>query len=76
MTDHTISTTTVAGYALWLLGAGFVALSFFGPLPLAAIGLLLAGAGGVMQIRGFLCAQERQHRNAFELGRESVRSLR
>lgn len=76
MTDHTISTTTVAGYALWLLGAGFVALSFFGPLPLAAIGLLMAGAGGVVQIRGFFFCLQRREREAYEIGRDSVTRLR
>lgn len=73
MHDRTISATTTIAYACWFTGTLLVFLSFFGPLQLAAVGLLIAGAGGVMQIRGFLCALERRERNAFALGKDYER---
>lgn len=76
MQDMTISATKAIAYLLWTIGTGFVAASFFGPLQLAAVGLLLAGAGGVSQMRGYICGLQRRERDAFDLGRDSVRSLR
>lgn len=76
MIESTVTVRTVTALLLWTAGIIAIGLSFFGPLQLAAIGLLLAGMGGVVQIRGFLCALERRERNAFDLGRDSVRNLR
>lgn len=76
MIDRKISAIAALAYTLWMMGAVFVACSFFGPLQLAAVGLLLAGMGGVAQIRMFLCRMADREAGAFELGRESVRSIR
>lgn len=62
MQDATMSATTTTAYALWVLGATLIGLSFFFALQLAAIGLYCAGAGGVLHIRSFFLCDQRQRR--------------
>lgn len=78
MIDRKISATSTLAYALWSVGAVLIGLSFVLPLQLAAVGLLLAGMGGVTQIRGMFCGLAEREREAYRLGQESagMRSVR
>lgn len=76
MQDVAISGRVIS-YALWALGGMTVALSLFvGPPQLASVGVLLAMAGAVLQVRSYICALSSRDREAFDMGRDSVRSLR
>lgn len=70
MIDRKISATQTFAYAHWALGLSLIVTSFYGPIQLAALGLLAAGVGGVAQIRGMICGLEERERNAFDLGRD------
>lgn len=63
-------------YVLWLMAGAFVVLNFIFDPPFGEVGVLLAIAGSVLQVRGYFCAMQAREREAYELGRESVRSLR
>lgn len=45
----------------------------FVPVGLGTLGLLVAGAGGVLTIRTYFCDVARRERNAFELGLDAAR---
>lgn len=76
MNDMNISLNSTTAYALWTLGAVLIVWHMLTGNPTAALGLLLAGAGGVLTIRSFFCEQARREKAAFDLGRESIRSVR
>lgn len=71
--DRTISLTTMAAYALWSVGGGFVVVGYFFALWFTGVGLWLSGIGGVLWIRRMLCSQERKMQAGFELGRDYER---
>lgn len=73
MQDRTITATTAAALFLWPAGLGLVLLDLFTAVNTGQLGLYLAMGGGVLNIRGFFCAQNYRERNAFYLGRDSVK---
>lgn len=73
MLDRNISAISTVAYMMWGAGAVLIALSFIGPPQIGFVGLFVAGAGGVIQIRGFFCAQQRREFSAFELGQDFAR---
>lgn len=40
------------------------------------LGMVFGAAGGTLHIRGWFCRLERRERNAYELGRDSLRQIR
>src|SRR5690349_13905241 len=70
MIDRKISAGKTVAYTLWAAGFLCIAASFVLPLQVAAIGLFLAGAGGVLTIRGYVCALQQREQNAFDIGRD------
>lgn len=75
MYDMNISLNLAAAYLLWVLGALLIIWHMVSGDPTGSLGLFLAGVGGVLTIRSFFCAQARRECAAFELGRESVRTI-
>lgn len=78
MIDRSIPAGLSLAYLLWVLGGTFITASFVGPIQLAAVGVFIAGVGGVTQIRCCLSAMASREREAYRMGlghRESVRSL-
>jgi hypothetical protein len=76
MEDMTISATATLAYVLWAAGITLVLLQLVGVVPVGQLGLVAIAAAAVLNIRGFLAEQYRRERAAFNLGRESVRSVR
>jgi hypothetical protein len=76
MEDVTISATATLAYGLWAVGITFVVVQLFDGAPLGQLGLLAAGAGMVLNVRGFICTQCQREQSAFDLGRESVRAVK
>lgn len=72
LSDRSISFTAVLAGAGWIVGVALVVIDLFVAPRLDALGLIAAGAGGVLTIRGFFCTASERERNAFQLGRDSV----
>lgn len=77
MVQHEVSVNCVVAWIAWSLAvitAGVaVAYPRAGVEPLS---VLFTGAGAVLHVRGFIYGLQRRERQAFELGRDSVRPLR
>lgn len=65
-----ISTLHVAAFGLWAVGLVLVVLWMVYALRTGGLGLLIAGAGGVLNIKVFLGELEERERRAFEFGRQ------
>lgn len=76
MTDRTIAVHTAFSALLWPLGTVMIVVGLLTEHELGQLGILVAMVAAVLNVRGFFCALERRERNAFELGRDSVRHLR
>ena len=64
-------------WGLWGLAFMLIAADWFvANTALWATVVLLALGGATIHVRGFIAAQEQRERAAFELGRDTVRSLR
>lgn len=75
MRDRHISALHVAAGVLWVLGATLAVIYMaVGIRGTGCIGLLLAGAGGITNVRAMLAHMEERERRAFELGRDHERS--
>lgn len=70
MRDRTISAHHVTAAALWTIGLLLITLDMIGVSHTHPLGLLFACAGGVINVRGFLCCLTQREQNAFDLGRE------
>lgn len=55
---------------LWGIGLAMVLFWTFGEVRTGSLGLLFAGAGGVLNIRAFLAEMEERERRAFEVGQQ------
>lgn len=73
-----ISAATVVTWLLWVLGMGLIVLACVNVLavPYAALGIAFVAFGCTMQIGSWLRELTNDHRNAFELGRDSVSQMR
>lgn len=75
MRDRRVSVLHVAAGALWAIGAllalAYVALGLRGT---GVLGLLVAMAGGVTNIKAMLVHLEERERRAFQLGRDYERA--
>lgn len=83
MFDQSVTILTALAFVLWITGGALVLTGQLGASPhLGQVGLLAAGLGGVINIRGFIDNLTERERNAFEVGRQyerpggGVRSLR
>lgn len=75
--DRSISIWTVTAVTLWALGLGLVVVDLaVAHARLGFLGLYFTCGGGVATICRSNQLAHREQRNAFELGRESVRSIR
>ena len=76
VTGRQVSVTTVISGVLWVAGAVIVVfgvvMKIYG---VPAVGLLLAGIGGVMNIKASVARCESGMRHAFECGREHERGM-
>lgn len=70
--DRPVSVTHAVSVGFWIAGLVFVGLELFAIWPTAALGLFLAGVGGVLTIRGYFCHMQDREREAFEIGREAA----
>lgn len=76
MIDMEISLNSLAATLLWILGLGLLTLAFITDLELSSFGLFCAVAGGVLNVRGSVHRLSMREKNAYDLGRESVRAIR
>lgn len=75
--DGKIAATTALAALLWPAGLALVILDLMTGIQTGELGLYLAGAGGVLTIRGFFCEMRQRERDAYRLGEEAgVRSIR
>ena len=73
MHDRNISLHHVSAAALWVLGASLITIGLIASTPgLGHLGLMAAGMGGVLNIRGFICESMNREQNAFLLGQDSA----
>lgn len=72
MKDRQFSALHVFAGTLWAVGGLLILATLIAHQRegLAELGLLLAGAGGVLSVRGMLCHMEQRERTAFEIGRD------
>jgi hypothetical protein len=76
MRDREVKMTTVLSAVLWTTGTLVVIAGMWTEVyGLPGVGLLLAGAGGVLSIRGFVLHCQDHLRDAFEYGRDFERGL-
>lgn len=73
MTDRKFSATHVYSLAFWVAGFAFVVVEVVTSLDVGELGILLAGIGGVANIKGFLLNLECREREAFHMGEEVER---
>lgn len=73
-----ISVATAVTWLLWVLGMGLICLTCVNVLdvPFAALGIAFVAFGCTTQIGSWIRQLNNDHRNAFELGRDSVRNMR
>jgi len=80
LSDKDVSLTGTFASLLWMLGFVLVVIGMLTEFRTGGLGLLISGWGAVLTIRGFVCVGVEQVRSreesAFQLGRDSVRSLR
>lgn len=76
MTNRNISVHTAVSCLFWPLGLSLVVLGFFVGSSLGQLGIIVAMVAAVLNVRGFFCSLQRREIAAFELGRDSVRSIR
>lgn len=72
MQDRQVPTTTAWASFLWPLGFVLIVAQLVGLAHTGQLGLYVAMAGAVLNVRGFFRNQHERERNAFILGRESV----
>jgi predicted PurR-regulated permease PerM len=73
-----ISAATVVTWLLWVAGMVLICLACVNVLndPFAALGIAFVAFGCTTQIGSWLRSLSNDHRNAFELGRDSVSQMR
>lgn len=76
--ERKIRVGTMAIWVLWTVGAGLIALTCFALLahPYAALGVAFVAWGCTIQIGCWMKELAHRERNAFDLGRDSVRQMR
>jgi len=65
-----ISAWHVAAFGLWAIGLVLVVIWMVQGIRTGGLGLLFAGAGGVINIRVFILEMEDRERQAFDFGRQ------
>ncbi len=78
MVDREVSLVVMLSWVAWVLSAGLVAASFVPALPsaLGAAGVFLAVVAATMTLSRSIYKLHQREVAAFNLGRESVRSVR
>lgn len=75
VTDRQVAVTSVVSGVLWTVGSFVVVAGVLTELyGIPAIGLLMAGGGGVLNMRSFVMRCEARMRDAFEAGRDYQRN--
>lgn len=76
MFDHSCSLNTIIAWTAWILAAVGAVLYALVTQRVGIFAVLFAAMGATLHVRGFIHALDDRQRRAFELGRESVRSIR
>lgn len=72
-----IPMATAGAGLLWIAGAVLLLVGMIGDVwQYAALGIWVSGVGGTLTMRAWACQRFEGEREAFNLGRESVRSIR
>ena len=75
--DYRFTVNCLLAWTAWTIAViGSVAALIMHEPEVATFTLLFAGAGATLHVRGMVTEAARRERAAFELGRESVRSIR
>lgn len=76
MTNRSVAVHTAFSCLLWPSGLALVLVGLFTRHEVGQLGLIVAMIAAVLNVRGFfVCLEQREHA-AFDLGRNSVRSIR
>ena len=76
MNERSVSVYNAFSYLLWPAGLTLVLVGLFTKWELGQLGIVLCMMGATLTVRSYFCALERRERSAYQLGRESVRSIR
>lgn len=76
MVNYSCSLNTVLAWAAWILAGACAVFYAFATQAFGGLVVLLVAAGATLHVRGFVYALECREKAAFNLGRESVRSVR
>lgn len=71
--ERTFSSTHVYSLAFWVAGFALAIVEVVTELDVGELGILLAGIGGVANIKAFLLHMECREREAFHLGEQYER---
>ena len=75
--DSDVPFNTVLAWSVWVLAFGLIALGYWVDcVYLAACGVAFSGVAATLQVRCFITRLVDREQRAFELGRDSVRSIR
>lgn len=66
----TISAWHVMAFGLWAIGLVLVVMWMVEGIRTGGLGLMFAGAGGVLNVRVFILEMEDRERRAFDFGRQ------
>ncbi len=76
MVNYSCSLNTVLAWSAWVLSGVCSLLYAFDTQQFGGLVVILVAAGATLHVRGFIYAMECRERDAFEMGRDSVRLLR
>lgn len=75
--DRDVNLNCIAAWTCWLLaGIGSAADIVWGLPQIRLLGVMCVGAGATLHVRMFVQRLEQRERAAYNLGRQSVRSIR
>lgn len=70
--DRPVSVTHAVSVGFWIVGLLLIILGLIEVWPTGDLGLFVAGVGGVLTVRAYLCSLHAREVAAFELGRKSA----
>lgn len=76
MQDKNVSLTDACSWVLWVLAVALVVVQMASPLETAELGVIAAIGGATLTVRGYFVDLADRERNAYEIGRDSVRRAR
>lgn len=76
MNNRSIPASLAIASVLWAVGLGLIVLGLITKHDFGQLGLAAVCGACTWQVRGYICGLTWREREAFELGKDSVRSIR